>query len=214
MVAGASSEDDLAKRGSFAWRGGEGSVTDREPNLIHMQARHYDPTLGRFLQADSLMLASFTTQGTNRYLYTENDPVNRSDPTGRFIPAFVCGILLGVAFLAGLIAGMYYADSFQGPQTIAQTLSQEFLGATAEVSFCYLVVPQASAAMEMWGIGSLLFGHGGMLLLAAFFAGLATGMLIGRHVDATEEVEGRWDKERFPEKIKPKLLDTYPIVFA
>jgi len=65
--------------GSFAWRGGEDSVSDREPNLVHMQARHYDPTLGRFLQADTLMLASFTTQGMNRYVYCENDPVNMSD---------------------------------------------------------------------------------------------------------------------------------------
>lgn len=28
--------------GSFEWRGGEGSVTDRESGLVHMQARHYD----------------------------------------------------------------------------------------------------------------------------------------------------------------------------
>ena len=57
-------------------------MTDREADLVYMQSRHYDPDLGRFLQADTLRLASLTTQGINRYVYTENDPVNRSDPTG------------------------------------------------------------------------------------------------------------------------------------
>jgi hypothetical protein len=29
-----------ATSGAFAWRGGEGSVTDRHPGLVYMQARH------------------------------------------------------------------------------------------------------------------------------------------------------------------------------
>ena len=37
---------------SFAWRGQEGSVTDRDAGLVYMQARHYDPSTGRFIQAD------------------------------------------------------------------------------------------------------------------------------------------------------------------
>jgi len=69
--------------GVFAWRGQEGSVSDKETNLVYMQSRHYDPTIGRFLQADTLRMASGTTQGMNRYIYTENDPVNMSDPSGR-----------------------------------------------------------------------------------------------------------------------------------
>ena len=39
---------------SFAWRGQEGSVTDRDAGLVYMQARHYDPSIGRFIQADRL----------------------------------------------------------------------------------------------------------------------------------------------------------------
>ena len=99
----------FAKTGSFEWRGGEGSVTDRESGLVHMQARHYDPTLGRFLQADSLALASLTTQGTNRYLYTENDPVNGTDPSGHN-PLLAVGLLIlgviGLLALAGVANGI------------------------------------------------------------------------------------------------------------
>ena len=91
----------LGGAGSFAWRGGEGSVSDSEPNLVHMQARHYDPTLGRFIQADSLMLASFTTQGMNRYIYTENDPVNQTDPTGAFLWMLFAMIVIG-----GIVGGI------------------------------------------------------------------------------------------------------------
>ena len=73
-----------AAAGAFAWRGGEGSVTEREPDLVYMQARHYSPKIGRFVQADTVLVASATTQSMNRYAYTENDPVSRSDPTGSF----------------------------------------------------------------------------------------------------------------------------------
>lgn len=107
LTKGGSQGGSLAKTGSFEWRGGEGSVTDREGGLVHMQARHYDPSIGRFIQADSLALASLTTQGTNRYLYIENDPVNKSDPSGRiFMPnADPWGLLL--LFLPGMLTGLW-----------------------------------------------------------------------------------------------------------
>jgi hypothetical protein len=67
-----------------------------------MQARHYDPTLGRFIQADTMMLASMTTQGMNRYIYTENDPVNRTDPQGTLAEEIggAASIVYGIAALA------------------------------------------------------------------------------------------------------------------
>jgi RHS repeat-associated protein len=45
---------------------------------MHYRARQYDPTLGRFLQADTI-----TTDGLNRYTYVRNNPLNATDPTGR-----------------------------------------------------------------------------------------------------------------------------------
>ncbi len=87
--------------GSFAWRGAEGSVTDREPNLVYMQARHYDPTIGRFLQPDALLMASLTTQGLNRYIYCGNDPVNKSDPTAQFVGAIP--VILFLAAISGAV---------------------------------------------------------------------------------------------------------------
>ncbi len=46
--------------------------------LIYFNARYYDPTTGRFLTEDP------SRQGVNWYAYCGNNPVNRTDPTGRY----------------------------------------------------------------------------------------------------------------------------------
>ena len=51
--------------------------TDDGLGWMHYRARQYDPTLGRFLQADTI-----TTDGLNRYTYVRNNPLNATDPTG------------------------------------------------------------------------------------------------------------------------------------
>jgi RHS repeat-associated protein len=51
--------------------------------LMFYNARWYDPALGRFAQADSMIPEQ--TQGTqawDHYAYVNNNPVNASDPTG------------------------------------------------------------------------------------------------------------------------------------
>ena len=51
---------------------------------IHLRARTYQPTLGRFLQRDSIDpgLLGRGPQGHNRYSYVENNPVMYTDPSG------------------------------------------------------------------------------------------------------------------------------------
>lgn len=45
-------------------------------------ARWYDPALGRFAQADSIVPGG--VQGWDRYAYTLNNPIRYNDPTGHF----------------------------------------------------------------------------------------------------------------------------------
>ncbi len=55
---------------------------DDDVGLINMNARQYDPTLGRFLTPDPTIQAPFESQSFNRYSYVMNNPLSLIDPTG------------------------------------------------------------------------------------------------------------------------------------
>ncbi|KGN35045.1 hypothetical protein N802_02080 [Knoellia sinensis KCTC 19936] len=61
--------------------GATGATTDATSGLVHLGAREYDPTLGRFLSVDPVM-ALTDPQQWNAYGYANNNPVTNSDPTG------------------------------------------------------------------------------------------------------------------------------------
>jgi RHS repeat-associated protein len=50
--------------------------------LINYNARIYDPQIGRFMSADSLVSNPMNGQSYNRYSYTNNNPLNATDPSG------------------------------------------------------------------------------------------------------------------------------------
>jgi RHS repeat-associated protein len=50
--------------------------------LYFYNARWYDPTLGRFAQADTIVPEPDNPQGLNRFSYTINNPLRYIDPTG------------------------------------------------------------------------------------------------------------------------------------
>ena len=52
--------------------------------LYDYGARYYDPALGRFLQADTMVPSPANPQSLNRYAYTLNNPLRYTDPTGHF----------------------------------------------------------------------------------------------------------------------------------
>ena len=53
--------------------------------LIHMNARMYDATLGRFISADSFVQSPNNSQSFNRYSYVQNNPMKYTDPSGNFL---------------------------------------------------------------------------------------------------------------------------------
>jgi len=52
--------------------------------LYFYNARYYDPALGRFVQADTLVPDPGNPQALNRYAYVTNNPLRYTDPTGHF----------------------------------------------------------------------------------------------------------------------------------
>jgi RHS repeat-associated protein len=52
--------------------------------LYDYNARYYDPALGRFVQADTVVPSPHNSQSFNRYLYTLGNPLRFTDPSGHW----------------------------------------------------------------------------------------------------------------------------------
>jgi RHS repeat-associated protein len=55
-----------------------GGLTDIDGRFVHFGARDYDARTGRWLEPDPIGVAG----GANRFAYSENDPINKTDPSG------------------------------------------------------------------------------------------------------------------------------------
>ncbi len=65
--------------GDTARKGFNDAEEDRENSTFDLGARHYDESLGRFLSVDPLMAKS---PSVSPYVYSGDDPVNFTDPSG------------------------------------------------------------------------------------------------------------------------------------
>jgi RHS repeat-associated protein len=59
-----------------------GERTDTETGLEFLRARTYDPSTGTFLQRDSWGITPTSSQSLDAYLYTADNPINLTDPSG------------------------------------------------------------------------------------------------------------------------------------
>ncbi len=61
-----------------------GHIKDTDTGLNYMQARYYNPVIGRFLSHDPMTMMDMELDPGyfNRYMYTMNNPVNATDPNG------------------------------------------------------------------------------------------------------------------------------------
>jgi RHS repeat-associated protein len=73
-------------------------------DIIHMGGRIYDPTLGRFLQADPHIQAPNNSQNYNRYSYVLNNPMSYTDPSGFFFNKLFKGINKALGKFAPIVA--------------------------------------------------------------------------------------------------------------
>ncbi|MBT2445660.1 hypothetical protein J7F03_00875 [Streptomyces sp. ISL-43] len=73
-----------------AWAGDKGFIggtKEKSTGFTLLGAREYDPTTGRFISPDPIIDAG-DPQQWNAYAYSNNDPINKSDPSGL---AWECG---------------------------------------------------------------------------------------------------------------------------
>jgi len=116
--------------------------------LVHMNARLYDPEIGRFIQADDYVEAD-ATQGLNRYSYVLNNPLSATDPTGNFSLRQALGVVVGV--VAAIISG---GASLTLMQSFLVAVGGGFASAAIATGSLKAGLWGAVRAAAFWGIGS------------------------------------------------------------
>jgi len=125
-----------------------GHVNDSDTGLTYMQARYYDPVIGRFYSNDPIgYTARNPVMSFNRYMYVNNNPYKYTDPNGEFLH-------IGIGALIGAIGGAASAALNGG-------------------SFEDVVASAGAGAL----IGGVAAATGGASLLAVAGAGAVTGAL-------------------------------------
>ena len=89
--------NSVAKLNPFRYRG---YYYDTETGLYYLNSRYYDPSIGRFINADDISYIQPTEiNGLNLFAYCGNNPVMYVDPTGQFP---LLALILGLVAIAGL----------------------------------------------------------------------------------------------------------------
>jgi len=138
-----------------------------------MGRRHYDPTVGRFLEPDSAQwLDPRSFGGINAYAYCLNDPIAKEDPNGR-------GPLI-VGLLAGAITGAVIGGTYGGLLGVTYGLSGK------KLLFAIGIGAIAGAIMGIGsGLGSAVITSGWKFLHVTawsgkvFTCGAALGLVSG-----------------------------------
>ena len=148
--------------------------------IINMNARLYDPILGRFFSPDPQVQDPFSTQGLNRYSYCGNNPVMYIDKDGEvawFIIAAAIGGVVNVALNVanGNLSGYGFWETV-GRGAVA------FLGGAAQgAAACFGPGWMAVGGAAVGGVNSSLAG-------GDFLAGAVTGCI----ASAVGNAVGQW----------------------
>ena len=114
-----------------------------------MQARYYDPVIGRFYSNDPV---GYTPQNPvmsfNRYMYVNNNPYKYNDPDGEFLNSLVGGLVGGIVSVA-LDAG---SAMLSGQDFSMQQAAGSFVGGAATGAMVANGVPLTVAN----GLGSAI----------------------------------------------------------
>ncbi len=134
----------------------------------------YDPVLGRFIQADSIVQDPFDPQSLNRYAYVLNNPLSATDPSGNisFKNALKLGVAIGITVVtSGTATSLLLSGAINGFQAVAIVAAGGALAGA--VSGCGLkgALRGAFTAAVFFGVGqgaTALKGATGKFGAAAF----------------------------------------------
>jgi len=89
-----------------------GQKYDLETGLYYYKSRYYNPKLGRFIQADTIIPSATDYQSYNRYAYVRNNPLKYVDPSGHSFGSWFKK--LGAAFLGAAIGVVVFVLVLSG----------------------------------------------------------------------------------------------------
>lgn len=137
-----------------------------EIGIVHMNGRLFDPLLARFLQADPLVQEPYLLQNYNAYSYVLNNPLNATDPDGRFF-----WVIVG-AIVAARAMGIIDQKTFRGLMAVAVAAA---LGPGGPVQLLGAANPAANAAIAGFASGAVSTGN----LKGAFQGAFSSTMFFG-----------------------------------
>ncbi|OAV63959.1 Cell wall-associated polypeptide CWBP200 [Bacteroidales bacterium Barb6XT] len=151
-----------------------------EIGLINMNARLYDPLIGRFFSPDPKMMDG-ESQALNRYSYAMNNPFAYTDPGGEELVLALISAFIFVATLTITAATAVTLGAVAGAVMTGVTLAKS--GASAgemawKIPAAMVIGGAAGAAGAALGAGMPAFGGAAGLALSGV-ASVAAGSLIG-----------------------------------
>ena len=110
--------DDLSPASQQGYTGHVGDNT----GLVYMQARYYDPVIGRFYSNDPIGFRD--VHSFNRYAYANNNPYKYIDPNGEFAVPWHGGITFFAAWSSGHSFGESLSIAYRAMQADWEAGSQ------------------------------------------------------------------------------------------
>ena len=149
---------------------------DGETGLYNYGARLYDPVIGRFITADSIVQSPGDPQTLNRYSYCRNNPLIYTDPSGQIfgIEDIIMGAVIG-AVIGGATSAATGGDIGMG--MITGAIGGAFFGAAGGI--IENSVTQAAAAGTM---GMSSYAQAGLHFAAGAMSGGINASLTGSDV--------------------------------
>ena len=121
-----------------------GEQFDANVGFYYLRARYMNPASGRFLTSDSAEGSRFEPQSLHKYVYAQNDPTDRVDPSGQmsFLSISLTLVTLTTLMLSGYAGVMvaHHAFSRLPPNPFMRMPDAAVLGVSASVSFTKLLL--------------------------------------------------------------------------
>jgi len=97
-----------------------GATQDKSTGLVYLQARWYNPQIGRFMSIDPVDTQPGNIHSFGRYAYANNSPYAYVDPDGEFAFSIVIG---GVVGLGVEVYNQYQSGNFSGSRLFVSGLT-------------------------------------------------------------------------------------------